>query len=343
MRMTGWAQDAAVAPLSAWSINRPLGFLPLHAGMSRDHWVSAAEWGVVAGIIAFDAGFARASGIAIEGAFKHAQLLAVIIAIWPATVLATRLAGMATDGGFLAEIPGKFFTYITAASVLEYYLATSPAPLHDDLLIGVDRALGVSWPALCWWTSAHPGIRMLLAVPYFSLAAESGIVLAVIAVFYPRRARRFTTALILSSLFTIPLLWFFPVGGPFTEFANIGLPASCFGDAFGGTEHYLAMRDHALAAIPLDDIRGIISFPSYHAACAVLLSYFLRGIPVLFPVSVIFNLLMVLSTPVIGGHYVVDVLAGLAVAAATIYAIERIEAGRPAERVPLWRRAAEEA
>jgi membrane-associated phospholipid phosphatase len=310
--------------------------------MARDHWISAAEWGVVAGIIALDAGFAHATGIPVAGALKHAELLAVIVAIWPVTVLVTRLTGMAADGDFLAEIPGKFFTYIAVASVLEYYLATSQAPFHDDQLIGMDRSLGVSWPALCWWTSAHPGLRLLLAVPYFSLAAESGIVLVVIALFYPRRARRFTTALILSSLFTIPLLWVFPVGGPFTVFANIGLPPSCFGDAFGGTEHYLAMRDHALAAIPLDDIRGIISFPSYHAACAVLLSYFLRGIPILFPISVVFNLLMVISTPIIGGHYIVDVLAGLAVAAATIYAIERIEMGRPAERLPLWRRAADE-
>ncbi len=97
------------------------------------------------------------------------------------------------------------------------------------------------------------------------------------------------------------------------------------------------MRTHAFASIPLDDISGIIAFPSYHAACAVLLTYFLRGIPVLFPAAVVFNLLMVLATPIIGGHYATDVLAGLAVAAVTIYGIERIEAGRLAERLPLWR------
>jgi hypothetical protein len=307
--------------------------------MSRDHWVSAAEWGVIAGIVALDAAFARATGIAVQSAAKHAELLAIIVALWPATSLAIRITGFAKDGGFLAEIPGKFFTYIAAASVLEYYLATSSAPLHDDLMIRADHALGVDWPALCWWADAHPGLRTLLAVPYFSLAAESGLVLCVVALFHPRRARRFTTALILSSLFTIPLLWVFPVGGPFVAFADAGLPRSCVSLAYGGTEHYLQMRAHALAAIPLDDIRGIIAFPSYHAACAVLLTYFLRGVPVLFPAAVIFNLMMVLATPLIGGHYVIDVLAGLAVAAATVYGVELIEAGRPAERVTLWRRA----
>src|SRR6185312_16183937 len=107
-------------------------------------------------------------------------------------------------------------------------------------------ALGFDWRALCLWGDAHPGLRALLAYPYFSLAAESGIVLGVVAIFLPRRARRFTTALILSSLFTIPLLWVFPVGGPFVAFADAGLPPSCFGIAYGGSEHYLQMRAHSL-------------------------------------------------------------------------------------------------
>src|SRR6185312_2809386 len=100
---------------------------------------------------------------------------------------------------------------------------------------------------------------------------------------------------------------------------------SCVSLAYGGTEHYLQMRAHALPAIPLDDIRGIIAFPSYHAACAVILTYFLRGIPLLFPAAALFNLAMLLATPVIGGHYIVDVLAGVVVAAGTITALELIE------------------
>lgn len=306
--------------------------------MSRDHWVSAIEWAVIVGIIALDAIFARATGISVDGVWPHAKVLALIILIWPAMVLATRLTRLSTDGAFLAEIPGKFFTYITVTSVLEYYLATSPAPLHDPLLIESDRALGFDWPALCRWADAHGGIRDLLAYPYFSLAAECVLVMVVVGLFYPRRARRFTTALILSSLLTIPMLWFFPVGGPFVAFGKIGLPRSCFGLAYDGTRHYLEMRAHAFAAIPLDNIEGIVAFPSYHAACAVLLTYFLRGVPVLFPIALVFNLAMVLATPIIGGHYATDVLAGLLVAVATIYGVERIEAGFDQARLPLWRR-----
>jgi hypothetical protein len=305
--------------------------------MCRDHWVSAAEWGVIAALIALDAAFAHATGIGVDGASKHAQLLGILILMWPAIALGTRLTGFAKGAGFLAELPAKFFSYIAVASVLEYYLATSPAPLGDGWLIAADRAIGVDWPALCGWSEAHPGARAVLEFAYFGLLMECGVVVVVTGLFYPRRARRFTTALILSSLFTIPLLWVFPVAGPYTFAADLGVPQSCFAFAQSWTEHYLGMRTHMLAAIPLDDIRGIVDFPSYHAACAVLLAYFLRGIPVITPVAILFNLLMILATPVTGGHYVVDVLAGLVVAAATIWAIERIEEGRAAERLPLWR------
>ncbi|HUB98070.1 MAG TPA: phosphatase PAP2 family protein [Stellaceae bacterium] len=308
--------------------------------MMRDHWVSAAEWGVIVLVIGLDAAFARATGIPVDGALKHAQLLGVMVAIWPVTVLGTRLTGFAKGAGFLAELPAKFFIYIAVASVLEYYLATSPAPLGDGLLIAADRSLGVDWPAICAWSEAHPGARAVLQFAYFGLLAECGVVVVVTALFYPRRARRFSTALILSSLFTIPLLWVFPVVGPYASSAELGVPQSCFAFAQSWTEHYLGMRNHTLPAIPLDDIRGIVDFPSYHAACAVLLAYFLRGIPVITPIAIVFNLLMLLATPVIGGHYVIDVLAGLGVAAGTIWGVERIERGRPTERLPLWRRAA---
>jgi membrane-associated phospholipid phosphatase len=310
--------------------------------MSRDHWISAAEWTVIAVMIALDAAFSASTGIAVSGAAASAKLLGIIILLWPALFLASRASGLARESVFLAEIPGKVLTYILVCSVLEYYLATSPAPLHDALMIRGDVALGVSWPELCRWGQAHPQLREALQLPYFSLGAESLGVLLVISLFYPRRARRFSTALILSSVLTIPFLWFFPVGGPFSVYRNADLPQACFSYAVSGTEHYLAMREHSLAAIRLDDIRGIIAFPSYHAAAAVLLTYFLRGIPLLFPAALVFNGLMIAATPLIGGHYVVDVLAGLVIAAITLCSVERLEAGQAAERAALWPEAAPE-
>jgi membrane-associated phospholipid phosphatase len=160
-------------------------------------------------------------------------------------------------------------------------------------------------------------------------------VLLVIAVFYPARARRFTTALIISSLFTIPLLRIFPVAGAFIGFKDV--PTGCVTEVAQAAQAYMDLRTHTMSSIDVATLTGIVSFPSYHATSAVLLAYFLRGIRFVFPAAIVFNGVMIVAALPIGGHYLTDVLAGLVVAAATIYAVERIEGGQMRDRLPLWR------
>ena len=240
--------------------------------MYGDRWISAVEWGVIAVIVAIDFAFAAATGIGVNRALDYTKTFAIILAAWPALALLIRVTGIAKGGDFIAEMMAKALIFIYAATVFEYYLATSPAPLRDPWLIAADRALGFDWPAVFAWFQQHAGLRHVLAYAYSGLTLETGGVALTLAMFFPARARRFTTALIVSSLFTIPMLWLLPVAGPFVTFDHIDLPQADY------TQHYLAMRAHAFASIPLDDPRGIISFPSFHASSAVLLSYLVRGI-----------------------------------------------------------------
>lgn len=307
--------------------------------MTRDQWVSGAEWATIAVVIGLDLAFVHITGIPIANWQRYATALAIVAAAWPAIALLTRLTGLARDAAFVAEIPGKIFTYMFAASLLEYYLATSPLPLHDDLLITIDRALHFDWAAMCNWVAPHAALHRALSFAYFNLASETCLVVLVIVLFYPRRARRFSTALIVSSALTIPFLWIFPASGPFIALSD--LPSYCISDAVIAPQHYMAMRTHGFAAVDAASLSGIVAFPSYHATAAILLTYMMRGIPFAFPMAAAFNALMIAATPLIGGHYAVDVIAGAVVAAATIGVLERLEAGRAATRAPLWRARAE--
>jgi membrane-associated phospholipid phosphatase len=56
--------------------------------------------------------------------------------------------------------------------------------------------------------------------------------------------------------------------------------------------------------------QGLISIPSFHAIMAVLVAYAMRGTRLFFP-FLILNAAVMLSTPTRGGHYLVDVLAGV--------------------------------
>jgi membrane-associated phospholipid phosphatase len=66
-------------------------------------------------------------------------------------------------------------------------------------------------------------------------------------------------------------------------------------------------------------LTGIVSFPSFHAASAVLYIWALWPARVVGPVATVLNLLMMAATPVIGAHYVIDVFGGVALAATSIF------------------------
>ena len=299
-----------------------------------DRSVSIVEWSAIVAIIAIDAIFAANTGIGIRRGRRlyrdvchHLRALAG--------------AGSADPGDRFRE--GRRVSRRGGGEVADLHLCRDRPPriLSRDLAGAVagrsadprrSRRSG-SIGRRCSPGSRRIGdVRKVIAFAYFNLANEAILVLLVTALFYPMRARQVPTALILSSLMTVPMLWVFPVAGAFVAFDHVSLPHASF------TADYLGMRAHALAQIPLDDPRGIISFPSFHASSAVLLTYLVRGIPVLYPAMLLFNGLMVLGTPVFGGHYLVDVLAGLAVAGLTIAILEGVDLGKELSRVALFPR-----
>ena len=81
----------------------------------------------------------------------------------------------------------------------------------------------------------------------------------------------------------------------------------------------LALRDGSLRHLELFKITGIVSFPSFHAASAVLYIWALWPVRYVGGAAVVLNLLMMASTPVIGAHYMIDVFGGVALAVVGIW------------------------
>jgi membrane-associated phospholipid phosphatase len=63
-----------------------------------------------------------------------------------------------------------------------------------------------------------------------------------------------------------------------------------------------------------------VTFPSFHTAAGIILviSFWRTA---LFPIIVLYSAIMIASTPVLGGHYFVDLIAGAAVAGAVAFAL----------------------
>ena len=66
-------------------------------------------------------------------------------------------------------------------------------------------------------------------------------------------------------------------------------------------------------------MKGLVGFPSFHTAQAIVVAWYARKLGVLFYPFLVFNILVIASTPIQGGHHIVDVIGGLAVAALAIW------------------------
>ena len=105
------------------------------------------------------------------------------------------------------------------------------------------------------------------------------------------------------------------------------------------------LRDGAVRELDLSHMTGIVSFPSYHAALPVILFWGLYPVTRLRVPAAIWAGLTIVATPLFGGHYGVDVLAGLLLAMLALAVARRLAAkapdlsgmhwpGRPARPMP---------
>jgi membrane-associated phospholipid phosphatase len=61
-------------------------------------------------------------------------------------------------------------------------------------------------------------------------------------------------------------------------------------------------------------MKGLIAFPSYHGTLSVLLVLAFSGVRFWFLPILILNTIILIATPIEGGHHLVDVIAGVGVA-----------------------------
>ena len=195
-----------------------------------------------------------------------------------------------------------------AAATLSYLVISTGAGLVDAPLAACDRALGFDWLALHAWLRSHPFAQTALHIAY-----NSGLVQLVFVLLFlglsarPERLAEFMRLFIVATLLNILVSGPFPAAGTWKHYA--------VGEALdlSTLSHFELLRSGQLHEIPLGQMQGLISIPSLHAAMAVLIVNAMRG-TLVFPLFVVLNAAMLASTPIDGGHYLVDVVAGVALA-----------------------------
>lgn len=208
----------------------------------------------------------------------------------------------------LATACAQVIAFTAAGATLSYLTVTAKFPLVDRQLAAADALLGLNWLAFFEWVEARPTIKEVLTIAYHSCMPQVAVLLLWLSACGRfERIREFVWLFVTSLLVIIPISWIFPAASAWVYFDVVGRA-----DAYHLAD-FNALRNGEMTRISLTQVNGLITFPSFHAALAIILIYASRGVKVLFPAFLVLNLLMLAATPTVGGHYFIDIIAGACV------------------------------
>lgn len=276
----------------------------------------------------------RRSALAVEPrAFGVYLLLVAGIAAIGVSVVAGRFAwsGELLDGAGL-----KLGGFVLLAWVLRGYRWSGPAAALEAtclmLAISLVSPLCAVVAATAAWPIADRALAAADAALFFGFDRRSFVTgfdrwplpfAATNWIYNSIIVQPFAVILLLVGIDDQRRLWRFVLAWIIAVAVAIGVSALV--PAYGTPPYALKFmdiltgaRDGSLTTLGVDAISGIITFPSFHAAGAVMLAWGWWGVPRLRVAGLVLNALMMASALIVGGHYLVDLVAGALVALAAI-------------------------
>lgn len=204
-----------------------------------------------------------------------------------------------------------FFLFISLlGATATYPAAAATSGFADAGLARIDALLGFDW--IGWYAVVveHPWLQWAGSAAYANIYMSPLLLLGGLALSGERaRAQLFLVSFWLAALITTLLFLAMPAVGPLAYLWQGPVPYMPT-SALYQAELLPLLRDNMLGTVDLGALQGLVCAPSFHTAAAVIYiamawqCRFLR-----WPLLVL-NGAMLLSTPVEGTHYLVDMIAG---------------------------------
>jgi len=208
---------------------------------------------------------------------------------------------------------GTFFFLALSFAVMTTGVQLTPFPTIDSFLAKLDQAMGVDTPALMAWTAQHVYIHKILLTVYNFLYVEIVAIPLILPFFKNSKSvNTFFMTMLIAFLIGTTIYYFFPTAAPASVFKS---------PYFMPSEHATYIKfykvHHGQEVTSGDG--GLIAFPSFHVAWAVILTYATYSKKWLFVLLLIINFLLIISTVLLGFHYLIDVFGGIILAGLAIF------------------------
>ena len=268
-------------------------------------------WAAILILAAIDWLLAGHVGFKIDG-IPHAAFWITVIA---AVGFFFEQSGRSPKMSDWAHYVALWLSLAITIDIYSYAVTTSRMQLWDLRFARMDAALGFNWLGCLSLIMRHPILRNLLEHDYNSVFVQVFVSIAYFAII--RRTDRNRELLwtgMMSALITASLSGLLPAVGPYVNDVK-SLPLK---DMPAWLAVFVTLRDGTLSKFALLDMTGIVTFPSFHTALAILLIYVHRSPLRSFMPVIILNVVMLVAIPFAGHHYLVDMIAGAGVAAISI-------------------------
>jgi membrane-associated phospholipid phosphatase len=207
--------------------------------------------------------------------------------------------------------------FSTAGAVLSYLVTSFNLPLIDPYLVKSDALLGFDWLTYAGFVNHHPWLSITSTIVYVTTISQ--VALCVIALGLSgriSRGRQLGAAVIFSGLICVLTAGILPSAGAL-GYLRPGADVLGAGQHIVDLEYkqvFFDLRSGAERFISLDNLHGLVAFPSYHGTLSALVVISLWAFRFWRWPALALNFCVILATPVDGGHHLTDALAGVAVA-----------------------------
>jgi len=226
----------------------------------------------------------------------------------------------------ICDIALQIVLVLLLGVLLTYAATAANFPYRDAELHKLDQIMGLDRSAYLGVFSARPWLNDIVTVAYLSLLPQFAIIpIMLLASGKATHAHRLLFAIGIALLATSMIATFVPAVSAF-YYLDMTPPAIVtLGVDFQTLLRTIeALRSDAMQTIRLDDLQGLITFPSFHTAGGLLLAWAAFAIPYVRWVGLALNAALIAATPVIGAHYFVDLMGGAAVATISIFAARKL-------------------
>lgn len=218
----------------------------------------------------------------------------------------------------LTEAVAQLLLILLFGILLTYAAVAVKFPYVDAELYAIDNAIGFDRQAYLNFFADRPRLLKTVQAAYFCMLPQFAVLPAIM--FFAKKfelVQRMIVAIALSLAVTALISVVTP---SLTAFVHVDLAqlAAVPADIYTPERTMNALRSGVMHAIPLNDLEGLVSFPSFHTTAAVIFAWTLLAVRYVWLIGIVLNLALVVATPVIGAHYFIDVVGGLAVAFAAM-------------------------